>query len=465
MKKTLFVLIVSLFLSVNQLFSLTIVSGTWHRDNADKVSLFKVENGKLKEIATSMLTPDKEFSFALHQKEPAFYVLGISPQGPFNNYTFYLNPDDQLLGIAVDPEMSYTLIGEATPQNKEMERWRNFILPLETKSIYFMKQQSNFEDYFPLLESMVADINNYTPEYTDDKVFNTAFEKYRKYNLLTNVMHFLRTPRSIHPNSEDFTDFFSSISLSEITSDPAILDYPYGLQLIDNVRYFAIRDKVEKTPPADIGKLFTPMVAMERDLSQLVDPIVKGEVILNATATLKTFAAISEFSDEFSKHLATDNQKERMHQLLISKADVAEGEDAFDFKFKDVKGKEVALSDFEGKLVYIDVWATWCGPCIKQIPSLRKLQDEYKDKNIVFMGVSIDAEKDHEKWKQFLKDEELTGVQLFAGDRADAISKPYKVSSIPRFILIGKNGKVLSSNAPRPSSEEISLFLDAALKK
>lgn len=464
MKKTLFVLIVSLFLSVNQLFSLTIISGTWDR-GSDKVSLFKVENGKLKEIAISMLSPEKEFSFAFNQKEPGFYVVGTSPQGPFNNYTFYLNPDDQLTGIAVDHEMSYSLIGEATPQNKEMEHWRNFILPLETKSIYFMKQQSNFEDYFPLLESMLADINNYTPQYTNDKVFNTAFEKYRKYNLLSNVMHFLRTPRSVHPKGDDYTDFFNTISLTEITADPAILDYPYGMQLIDNVRAFVIKDEVEKTPSAEIGKLFTPMVAVERDLPQLVDPIVRGEVILNSTTTIKTFAALSQFNDEFSKHLTTDNQKERMHQLLVSKADVAEGEDAFDFKFKDMEGKEVALSDFKGKLVYIDVWATWCGPCIKQIPSLKKLQDEYKDKDIVFMGVSIDAEKDHEKWKQFLKDEDLSGVQLFAGDRADDISKPYKVGSIPRFILIGKNSKVLSSNAPRPSSEEINVFLDAALKK
>ena len=129
-----------------------------------------------------------------------------------------------------------------------------------------------------------------------------------------------------------------------------------------------------------------------------------------------------------------------------------------------MQGKEVALSDFKGKVVYIDIWATWCGPCKGEIPYMGKLEEEFKDNsNMVFMSVSIDAQKDQQKWKDMVKEKQMKGVQLFAGSRADDIAKPYKVKGIPRFILVGKDGNLISSEAPRPSSAEIRPLLKKAL--
>ena len=126
----------------------------------------------------------------------------------------------------------------------------------------------------------------------------------------------------------------------------------------------------------------------------------------------------------------------------------------------------MALSDFRGKVVYVDVWATWCGPCNAEIPHLIKLEEAYHNNpNIVFMSVSVDKQKDFEKWKQMLKDKGMGGVQLFSGDRSDEIMKPYKITGIPRFMLFDKDGRVVDADAPRPSSGEIKALLDATLKK
>ncbi|MBK5720351.1 TlpA family protein disulfide reductase [Dysgonomonas sp. Marseille-P4677] len=172
-----------------------------------------------------------------------------------------------------------------------------------------------------------------------------------------------------------------------------------------------------------------------------------------------------DFGKEFSKYLGTDSQKERFKELLNLKAKNAKGDPAVDFKFQNSEGKEVALSDFKGKVVYIDIWATWCGPCKKEIPHLKMLEEEYKGKNVVFLGVSIDVQKDHPKWQKFLIDNKMKGIQLFAGDKAGDISKPYKIKGIPRFMLIDKDGKIVSSDAPRPSSPEIKLLLNSTLLK
>ena len=115
----------------------------------------------------------------------------------------------------------------------------------------------------------------------------------------------------------------------------------------------------------------------------------------------------------------------------------------------------------------IDFWATWCGPCKKEMPAMKALEAEYKDnKDIVFMGISVDASKNIQKWKDFVIKEQLPGVQLFAGDMAGpALSKPYKITGIPRFMLVGKDGSLLYMDAPRPSSSEIRAVLNDALKK
>ena len=98
---------------------------------------------------------------------------------------------------------------------------------------------------------------------------------------------------------------------------------------------------------------------------------------------------------------------------------------------------------------------------------LKALEAEYKDnKDIVFMGISVDASKNIQKWKDFVIKEQLPGVQLFGGDMAGpTLSKPYKITGIPRFMLVGKDGSLIYMDAPRPSSSEIRAVLNDALKK
>lgn len=126
------------------------------------------------------------------------------------------------------------------------------------------------------------------------------------------------------------------------------------------------------------------------------------------------------------------------------------------FAYENYKGGVTKLEDFKGKIVYIDVWATWCGPCIGEIPSLKALEQKFHDKDIVFVSISIDKAKDKDKWKAMIEKKELAGVQLFAdNDWNSQFVKDYGIQGIPRFILVGKNGEVINASADRPSSSTI----------
>lgn len=146
--------------------------------------------------------------------------------------------------------------------------------------------------------------------------------------------------------------------------------------------------------------------------------------------------------------------------VLVAKYDAARekwnlasvGKPSPDFKGVDVNGKEYTLADFRGKYVYIDVWATWCGPCRQEIPYLKKLDEDYKDAQIVFVSLSVDQDK--ARWEQMVKEQSMTGVQLHIGQNT-SFQEAYKIEAIPHFILLDKEGKILDMKMSRPSMDEV----------
>jgi thiol-disulfide isomerase/thioredoxin len=126
------------------------------------------------------------------------------------------------------------------------------------------------------------------------------------------------------------------------------------------------------------------------------------------------------------------------------------------FEYENFKGGKTSLESLKGKYVYIDVWATWCGPCRREIPSLQKVEEEYKGKNIEFVSLSIDQKKDYEKWRKMVEEKSLGGIQLFAdNDWNSQFVKDYAIEGIPRFILVDPNGNIVSADAPRPSDPKL----------
>ncbi|WP_298419645.1 TlpA disulfide reductase family protein [uncultured Kordia sp.] len=149
--------------------------------------------------------------------------------------------------------------------------------------------------------------------------------------------------------------------------------------------------------------------------------------------------------------------KEYAGEAIALKKELPRGKVSPTFDYENHKGGKTSLANLKGKFVYIDVWATWCGPCIAEIPSLKKVEKQYHGKNIEFVSISIDTPKAYETWKKMVTDKDLGGTQLIADDAKDKESfiNKYKISSIPRFIMIDPEGNIVSADAPRPSSPEL----------
>ena len=126
-----------------------------------------------------------------------------------------------------------------------------------------------------------------------------------------------------------------------------------------------------------------------------------------------------------------------------------------DFELPDQHGKMVKFSDFKGKAVIIDVWATWCSVCIKEMPYFDAFKKEMKDRNdVVFITIGWEQADAVTEWKKFVNDHKLEGIQLLSvrnKNEKDNLQQKLVLHTMPRYIFIDKQGRFVDSYGPYPS--------------
>ncbi len=152
-----------------------------------------------------------------------------------------------------------------------------------------------------------------------------------------------------------------------------------------------------------------------------------------------------------------------INKAITLKRKLGAGQPAADFTFNTADGKKMKLSDLKGKVVYLDFWASWCGPCISELPAAKKVEDHFAGRDVVFLKVSID--EDETAWKNALEKRKIEGIntRLDGGWKAP-VAKQYGVQGVPSYFLLDKKGKFITETTPRPSeTEELIGLLEGAL--
>lgn len=215
------------------------------------------------------------------------------------------------------------------------------------------------------------------------------------------------------------------------------------------------------------GRLHPQTKGIEGYIARLRE-IISNEDIVNVYAREYMQSIIqdgdpgmAEAFDYYKQNINDAEAQAELQEMYDHYIKLTPGAEAASFTMTDRDGNEVSIEDLRGKALYIDVWATWCGPCCAEIPYVEQLVDHYKDdERIQFVSISLD--EDRESWLKKLDKDKPTWPQYICPDNFQSgLAKNYDIDAIPRFLFFDKDGNVISLTAPRPSSEGIIEYIDS----
>ncbi len=201
-----------------------------------------------------------------------------------------------------------------------------------------------------------------------------------------------------------------------------------------------------------INKAFTEMI---NNLEVQMDQSLKDYNDVCATAYFVSSTLMSDLSIDILREVygnLTDRVKEssagKEFKAGIDRlSQVNVGGYAPDFTLTTPDGKKVSLSQFRGKVLLLDFWATWCGPCLREMPNVIEIYKRYHSKGLEILGVSLDEEKSADKWRQMIKDRGMNwnhGSSLQGWDCP--VARLFNVTAIPRMYIIDKDGKIIAQD-------------------
>lgn len=251
--------------------------------------------------------------------------------------------------------------------------------------------------------------------------------------------------------------------------------------------FFTAKHNIPQEKQIDIHKEFAALVApiLKKYTSNFINPEflkidayrknvyrlqgIKTDTSLSAKKVRDWMEASSVF-DSLNSVVEKKNLKSRLPLIakildknyrfalnetfnLLSK--FGKGDAAIDFVMSDLNGKNIRLSDFKGKVIVIDLWATWCGPCLEEMPYFDALRDKYSGNNqITFISLCVNDERSN--WLKNTAKRGVSGIQLFA---AKAATSDYRIMNLPRTMIIDKEFKVQEMFGPSPANPRLESYI------
>lgn len=386
--KKICLLVAAVFCSTILFAQLSTIKGKLLTPKATEMYLFTIEEGKMVQHAVTKIAEDGSYGFTFKAPYEGFYVVGGQYMKDFQ-VPVYLKPGDSAEVILENLTATFSKMN--TAENLVLGDWINLSALTKGHSVYFMITNGTYKDFYPAFEKLQVDSKQFAASIkTKNSKFNELMKDVVGFDTDFFGILFTRTPRSIHPTKEEIPSFYSNVVVKNRFPNDNVLKTMYGWMYI--------------TMYLEYPKYKTK----EEQLALLSTNIQKGAYLIGVSASLKSYEAYLRFMDQYKHYFVTEKQKKAIADLGSNLFEVKQGIKAADFTYPDVNGKMVSLSDFKGKVVLIDVWATWCAPCKEEIPALQELEKEFHgNDNLVFMSVSVDDDK--AKWEKMVNDKKLGG--------------------------------------------------------
>lgn len=407
--------------------------------NAEAVKVYVVSQGS-SSSARSMRPGEDSFSGVVPKSDYGFYLVIVATADSQRMLPVYAGDATEVsLDVFVGER---SLSAGNTPQNKALSAINSLFGGYERR-LWLEAGLSNEElkglikSFATTADSVIAEygVEPQVAEYINVWAYDRAYNSYRSIPRAQNVdessiafalYDVLPEPHCALDNAT--ASLFTAAAIIEE-------NFPQGLSLMEKLDTL-------------YGKYENP-VLRENVTAFLLNRFITGydyssgleNGLEQINAVVEKFGLSQDYATEFMKRKST----------------VAGAEFPADVVLVDSTGNVVEFSSFKGKYVYIDMWASWCGPCCREVPFLQELEAALQNEDVVFVSISIDS--DPVAWKQKMVELSMHGNQLY--DRDAKLATALNVRGIPFFLLYDKEGRLHTYGAPRPSSgEELRTLLE-----
>lgn len=443
------------------------------------ISLLRVSNGAASELYRYRLNSDeRDFIIPTQADKPTLYYIQCSGL----TFRVYLEPAGQLtIKILKQPDSTsgrnyYTYeVTNGSEENKVLQNWFNISLPvtvhgntnrivgIDTTSL--LTFSSAYQAVHAQIPAFEKSLNNYNESFR--QLVQEAIEVDMEYSSLLFLAYKTDRTRYLLPKTfpgfKTVPSFYNRFINAKKFCTNSVLLFREGADYINlysklNVALYE-QQTGQKAEDNQLIKYMLHGICSDSIRSFIISQQLDEIAITNLSQFNTFFLPVKEY-------LVNENVKNKYNAIFADFArDTAFlGKPVFDISLPDSSGKIINVNSFKGKVIFIDTWATWCGPCKEQLPFLKTLEETYKnEKDILFIGISIDRAKDINKWKKMIVREQLPGIQLI-DESGKQFSQPMMIESIPRFLLIDKNGNWVEVRCPNPDEKEkLKKYIDKAL--
>lgn len=417
----------------------------------------KIDNADAKEM-TLYNAVDRSFKEKIEIAEDGTFTDTIRKSGEFflyqakNMTPLYLNSGDNVVinYDSKDHKSSLSITGSDTSNYLIAKRDKEREIMGEGNDVYKLGEvdyKKTIYDVKTALENLIV-ASKLDDSYKSKEKRNIYYAYLGKLNMYKSYHSYYAKKKDFEPSKE----FLTELNDLDYTNEEDYKEFSNYKSLVSS--HYNNKAKEIASEDDQYGTL-----AMFKICTDIESQIIKNDLIYNNARFNITYTPkLEEFYTAFKAAGSTDEKNNaEIEKSYLTLKKLAKGSPSPTFKnYENYKGGTTSLDDLKGKYVYIDVWATWCGPCKAEIPFLKKVEKQYHNKNIEFLSVSIDTKKDHQKWKDMVKEKELGGIQLFAdNDWNSQFIKDYLIKGIPKFILLDPQGNIVTANAPRPSNKAL----------
>ncbi|GAB4408326.1 MAG: TlpA disulfide reductase family protein [Bacteroidia bacterium] len=412
------------------------------------------------------LAADGSFALDVALDQPR--LLYFSHGREYTN--FYAQPGDSLT-ICLDAQVfdeSVRYTGQGAAESNFLAAW---FLRYESEAQQEMRnrqrREASPEDYLRYRQTLHDEQLQQFMTDAEATSLRADFVQHMRYNIeysyLGDVLNFpnyyayvhqLETHEVVLPEG-----YYGFLDKAELNQPRALLIDEYR-DFLGSYMYYRVSDDQLGEEKASLAYALRYDAAAEHFEGAVLN-VARAQVLLEACLYGDVNTIKGRYED-FSREVFDEDLIAYLLPRYEKALSLARGRVAPDFTVTDDKGNEVSLSDFRGKVVYIDFWASWCGPCRREMPASRELKAHFKDEeNVVFLYVSVDDSE--AAWRQAMEEEQLDGVHVWTGGWKGHVTESYGIEGIPSYFLIYADGTIADPHAPRPSHEGITAAIEAAI--